>query len=308
MPTPLFRRRTYLPLHLEVIAHAIVRCLYRVRTSGLEHLPRKGGVLLISNHITYVDVGVLQLVCPRPIRFIGHKGLRRNRFFDWCFEVTGSIALSDENPAQGMDDAGAALKRGEVVCICPEGHISRTGQLMAIKPGFDEIARRAGVPVMAAAIDGLWGSIFSFAGNKYLWKSPRLMPTHVFIAFGKPVNAAEVSTAWARRELLDLGEKAFHERPVLKRHLGRECVRMLAKHPWRSFIVDRTAGRRALTCGQLFAAVAVFSRRIRQTIPERRVGIVLPPGAGAFIANLAVLSAGKIPVNLNFTAGRSALE
>lgn len=308
MPIPFFRRRTYLPWPLEVVAHVVARVLYCVRTSGIERLPGDGGVLLIANHITYVDVVVLQLVCPRPIRFVGHKGLRRNRFFDWAFEVTRSIELAADDPAPGMDAAVEALKRGEVVCLCPEGHISRTGQLMEIKPGFEQIARRAGVPVMAASIDGMWGSIFSFAGNKYLWKSPRLMPTHVFIAFGQPTPAEETSPSWARRELLDLGAQAFQERPVLRRHLGRECVRMLTKHPWRPLIVDRTVGRRQLNCGQLFAAVAVFSRRIRATVPERRVGIVLPPGAGAFIANLAVLAAGKIPVNLNFTAGRAALE
>src|SRR5687768_4864101 len=130
MPTPRLRRRTYLPLHLELIAHAIVSFLYRVRTSGLENLPRTGGVLLISNHITYVDVVVLQLICPRPIRFVGHKGLRRNRFFNWCFDVTGSIEFSPEHPAEGMNAAVQGLQRGEVVCLCPEGHISRTGQLM----------------------------------------------------------------------------------------------------------------------------------------------------------------------------------
>src|SRR5688572_7527729 len=137
MPNPLFRRRTYLPLHLELIAYLIVRCLYRVRTSGLEKLPRTGGVLLISNHITYVDVVVLQLGCPRPIRFIGHKGLRRNRFFNWSFDVTGSIDFDPEHPEDGMRAAVEALNRGEVVCMCPEGHISRTGQLMKIHPGFE---------------------------------------------------------------------------------------------------------------------------------------------------------------------------
>lgn len=308
MPTPLFRRRTYLPFYLEFIASLIARLLYRVRTSGLEHLPAQGGVLLIANHITYVDVVVLQLVCPRPIRFIGHKGLRRNRFFNWCFDISGCIGISAEQPREGMRAAVRALKAGELVCMCPEGHISRTGQLMRIQRGFELIARQAEVPVIAASIDGLWGSIFSFAGNKYLWKSPRLMPTHVFIAFGQPTPPERVSTAWARVELLDLGEKAFNERPVLKRHLGRECVRTLTKHPWRPFLVDRTVGRRELSCGQLYAAAAVLSRRIRATVPEKRVGIVLPPGAGAFIANLAVMAAGKVPVNLNFTAGRAALE
>lgn len=308
MPNPLFRRRSYLPFHLELVASVVARLLYRVRTCGLENLPEHGGVMLISNHTTYVDVVVLQLVCRRPIRFIGHKGLRRNAFFNWCFEMSGCIGISSEHPREGMRAAVRALQRGEVVCICPEGHISRTGQLMEIKKGFAVIARQAGAPVMAAAIDGLWGSVFSFAGNKYLWKSPRLLPTDVFIAFGRPTPPDRVSAAWARRELLDLGEKAFGERPVLKRHLGRECMRTLTKHPWRGFIVDRTAGRRELSCGQLFAAAAVLARRLRATVPENRVGIVLPPGTGAFIANLAVMAAGKVPANLNFTTGRAALE
>jgi acyl-[acyl-carrier-protein]-phospholipid O-acyltransferase/long-chain-fatty-acid--[acyl-carrier-protein] ligase len=179
---------------------------------------------------------------------------------------------------------------------------------MEIKGGFELMARQAKAPVMAAAIDGLWGSLFSFAGNKYLWKSPRIMPTHVFIAFGQLTPAEKVSAAWARVELLDLGERAFQERPALRRHLGRECVRALTKHPGHLLVADRTAGRRAVTRAQVYAAAAAFSRRIRATVPEKRVGIVLPPGAGAFIANLAVACAGKIPVNLNFTAGKGALE
>ncbi len=308
MPPPLFRRRTYLPYVLELIASLVARALYRVRTSGLEHLPREGGVLLISNHISYADVVVLQLVCPRPIRFVGYRGLRRNAFFNWCFEISGCLSMAPEHPMEGVRAAVRALRRGELVCLCPEGHISRTGQLLEIKEGFELIARLASAPVMAASIDGLWGSIFSFAGNKYLWKSPRLKPTPVFIAFGRPTPPGEVSAEWARRELLDLGERAFNERPVLKRHLGRECVRAITKHPGRVAIVDRTFQRRALTCAQLYAAAAVLSRRIRATVPEKRVGIVLPTGAGAFIANLAIACAGKVPVNLNFTAGRAALE
>ncbi len=308
MPTPAFRRRSHLPLFIELIASLTARLLYRVRTSGAENMPVTGGVLLLTNHISYVDVVVLQLACPRPIRFVGYQGLTRNEFFNWVFKISGSIPISAEQPRAGMKSAIAALKAGEVVCVCPEGHISRTGQLMAIQRGFEVMARQAEVPVVAAAIDGLWGSVFSFAGNKYLWKSPRLLPTHVFIAFGRATPAAEASPAWARRELLDLGRVAFDERPVLKRHLGRECIRALAKHPSHVQVIDRTAERRALTCGQLYAAAATLSRRIRTTVPEKRVGVVLPPGAGAFIANLAILAAGKTPVNLNFTTSRTSLE
>ncbi len=302
-----FPRRSYLPLYLETIARLVAAVLYRVRSSGTEWFPRTGGVLLIANHISYVDVVALQIACPRPLRFVGYQGLRRNPFFDWCFKQSGCIAVSSPSPLEGLRAAVRALQAGEVVLIFPEGHISRTGQLMAMKRGLELIARQANVPVVAAATDGLWGSIFSFAGNRCLWKSPRLKPTAVFIAFGRPVPPAQATVEWARRELLDLGRVAFDARPVLRRHLGREAVRMLTRHPWRIAVVDRTAGRRVIKAGQLYAVAAILARRWRQTIPETRVGIVLPPGAGAFIANLAILCSGKVPVNLNFTSSREAI-
>jgi acyl-[acyl-carrier-protein]-phospholipid O-acyltransferase/long-chain-fatty-acid--[acyl-carrier-protein] ligase len=308
MLSPGFRRRSYVPRFFEVIALAVARLLYRVRSGGAALIPPTGGVLLIANHLSYVDPVVLQLACPRPIRFLGYEGLQENLFFDWVFRLSGCIPISRASSTDGLRRAIKALQAGEVVAIFPEGHISRTGQLMPLMRGFEIAARRAGVPVVPAFIDGVWGSVFSFAGNKYLWKSPRLMPTPVFVQFGAPIPPEQAEPFLARRVLLDLGALAFDERPVLRRHLGRECVRALAKRPWHVEIVDRTAGRRPVTAAQLLATAAAYSRHLRRTVPEKRVGIVLPPGAGAFIANLAVMCAGKIPVNLNFTAGKAALE
>jgi acyl-[acyl-carrier-protein]-phospholipid O-acyltransferase/long-chain-fatty-acid--[acyl-carrier-protein] ligase len=279
-----------------------------VRSRGAEHIPKTGGVLLIANHISYVDVIVLQLACPRPIRYMGYQGLSEHPFFDFVFRHCGVIPISSASPTEGMRAAIKALQAGEVVLIFPEGSISRTGQLMAIRKGFEVLARRARVPVVPAFVDGLWGSVFSFAGNKYLWKSPRLMPTPVFVAFGRPLPPEEADCARARRALLDLGAEAFEERPVLRRHLAREAVRQLAKRPGRVELVDRYPARREVKAAQLLAVAAALSRRLRTTASGARIGLVFPPGAGATIANLAVACAGKVPVNLSFTAGRASLE
>jgi acyl-[acyl-carrier-protein]-phospholipid O-acyltransferase/long-chain-fatty-acid--[acyl-carrier-protein] ligase len=297
-----------MPLWIAAPAVLLARLLYRVRVLGASHVPASGGAVVIANHLSYMDVVVLQLACPRPLRFMAYRGPGTGWLLDWIFRKAGVIALSAEKPSQWLRDAVRALEQGELVCVFPEGGISRTGQLMAIRKGFELMARRARVPVIPAAIDGLWGSVFSFSGNRYLWKSPRLLATPVCVAFGEPIPHGLADAHSARRALMELGAAAFGERPLLRRNVGRETVRALARRPASAAIIDRTAGRRVVSAAQLIAAAAVLARRIRRTIPERRVGIVLPPGAGAAIANLAVVCAGKVPVNLNFTAGRAAIE
>lgn len=280
---------------------------YRVNVRGRENLPT-GGALVICNHLSYVDPIVMQVASSRPIRFVAFGGKAPNLLVRLLFRATGVIPVAGDKPMKGIRLAVDAIKDGELVCVFPEGGISRTGQLLTLQSGFEIIARQAHVPVVPAFIDGMWGSVFSFAGNKYLWKSPRLMPTHVCVVFGAPIAAGQLSLPLAFRTMLDLGEEAFQQRPMLKRHLARECVRALAKRPRHVEIIDRTAERKAVTAGQLLAVAAALSRRIRKNVPEKRVGIVLPPGAGAHIANLAVVCAGKVPVNLNFTVGRAAVE
>ncbi|ATC65300.1 AMP-dependent synthetase [Nibricoccus aquaticus] len=308
MESPVFRRYSYLPRLVELVAVFIARLLYRVQVRGAERVPETGGMLLLANHLSYADPVVLQLACPRRLHFVGYAGLKENWFMNLVFKWSGTIPISPRSAVESTRRIVRLLEAGEAVCLFPEGEISRTGQLMQIKRGFELMAKKAGVPVVPVAHDGLWGSVFSFSGNKYLFKAPRVMPTPVCVSFGEAIPAAEATAARVRRDLLDLGYEAFMERPVLKRHLGREVVRSLAKRPWSTQVIDRTSERREVSAGKLLGAAAALSRRLRKTVPGKRVGIVLPPGAGAFIANVAVVCAGKVPVNLNFTAGKAAIE
>jgi acyl-[acyl-carrier-protein]-phospholipid O-acyltransferase / long-chain-fatty-acid--[acyl-carrier-protein] ligase len=284
------------------------RLLYRIRALGVGNIPGSGGAVLIANHISYMDVVVLQLACPRAIRYMAYRGPGTGPLLSWIFRVAGVIEIAPNRPSQWLRDAVKALRDGEIVCVFPEGEISRTGQLMAMRRGFELLARRARVPVIPAAVEGLWGSVFSFSGNRYLWKSPRLMRTPVCVAFGEPIAFEHAGPGTARKAIMGLWADALGENPFLRRNIGRETLRALAKRPGSVALVDRTAGRRPVKASQIVAAVALVSRRIRATVPERRVGIVLPPGAGSAIANLAIVCSGKVPVNLNFTLGRASLE
>ena len=285
------------------------RLLYRIRVLNAGRVPAQGGALIVANHLSYMDVIVLQVASPRPIRYVGHEVfLKKNWFFRLVYQLTGTIPVSPLNALETVRRVTLALQAGELVLVFPEGGISRTGQLMKLERGFELMARKAGVPVIPVAHDGLWGSVFSFSDNKYLFKSPRIMRSALCVAWGEPIPAAQAQAGVVRQALLDLGCVAYDERPQLKRNLGCEIVRRLGRNPSLLVMVDRTAARRELTAAQLFAAAAALSQHLRRTVAERRVGIVLPPGVGASIANLAVLCAGKVPVNLNFTAGRAAIE
>ncbi len=111
----------------------------------------------------------------------------------------------------------------------------------------------------------------------------------------------------SRHNIIDRGFKAFQRREDLNEHLGHACFLSLARHPFRKLIVDYSRERRELPSGKFLAVAIAASRQWRRTIPGRRVGIVLPPGLGGFITNMAVVLCGKVPVNLNFTAGPQAI-
>ena len=284
----------------------IARLIYRVAATGVEHLPA-GGFLLLPNHITWVDAIVLMLASPRPIRFIIDEGVYRNRFLHPVLRAVGCIPITPRKAKDAMRDAAAKIRAGEIVCLFPEGELSRSGSLLRLRRGYEIIARQAEAPVVPVWLDRLWGSIFSFQGGRFFTKWPRAVPYRVMVAFGKPLPAEAADIATVREELLKIGEFCYSQRPILRGHLAQACLRGLKRNPFRIAITDGLDNT-SLSRGKLLGVAVALSRHLRRTCPERRIGIVLPPGKGGVVANLAVVFAGKIPVNLNFTSARDSIE
>lgn len=279
--------------------------IYRVSAFGREHLP-VGGFLLLPNHLTWVDAIVLQLACPRPIRFVISEEIYNVRWLTPFLRTFGAVPISTRRAKDAVRAAAELIAAGEIVCIFPEGELSRSGMLLRLKRGYELIARAAKCPVVPVWLDQLWGSIFSFQGGRFFFKWPKRIPYPVTVAFGKPIASQDADIATVREQFLALGEFSYQQRPGLRGHLGEACLRGLKRHPGDLMVTDGL-DHSTLTRGSLLAAAIALSRHLRRECPDRRIAIVLPPGRAGLLANLAVLLADKVPANLNFTAGRAAI-
>ncbi len=284
----------------------LVRCFYRVNAIGLENLP-DGGFLLVPNHISWVDALVLQLACPRPIRFVIDQEYYHKPILHPFLRALGCIPINIRHSHAAVRAAAEKIADGEIVCVFPEGQLERSGTLLRLHRGYELIARHANAQVVPVWLDQLWGSIFSFQGGRFFTKFPKRIPYSVTIAFGKPLKAEAADVATMREELLKLGESCFSRRPSLDGHLAEECVRGLKRRRFATAVIDGTDHSK-LSRAKLLGAAAALSRYLRREFSDERIAIVLPASKGSMLANLAVTLANKVPVDLNFTMGRAANE
>ncbi|WP_143158896.1 MFS transporter [Rubritalea squalenifaciens] len=215
-----------LPKHfLRFTLLSIFRIFYRQKILNAERMPETGGVLILPNHVTYLDAFVLTAASPRPIRFLMFEGyFKKGGLIRWFVKMFDTVPISKTKAKEALQVAAEAVKQGGVVCIFPEGQLTRSGSMNEMKRGFEMIARKADCPVMPVYMDGLWGSIFSFERGKFIKKVPYKMPYGVTVAWGEPVSSREMNSTRLRKELYELSAEAFGLRELL-RHPGRTLDR-----------------------------------------------------------------------------------
>lgn len=283
------------PHFLRMVVLSIARQHYVVKTRGLENLPRNGGALLVCNHISYIDTFVLSLASPRPIRFISYEGIFEVPVIGQVMKLFGTIPVSPTRARAALSRAAECIAQGDIVCIFPEGQLTRTGSLMELKSGFEIIARRANAPVIVAQMDGLWGSIYSFEGGRYFKKWPKSLRRRVTVSFAPALTPAEATAARVRETILELGAEAFAQRKLPT--LPRLLTRALLSRPLR--IAMRDEANRTFSAGKLWIQSLALAGLLSPHLRDRRIGVILPPGPAGTMANLALILTGRVPVNLN---------
>jgi 1-acyl-sn-glycerol-3-phosphate acyltransferase len=194
---------------LRFLAWVLARVIYRIRLSGLEHVPQHGGALVVCNHVSFVDALVLSAAVHRPMRFVMEAAIFRIPVARLVFRGMKAIPIATGREDRAVREAAfatvlAELAAGELVCIFPEGRLTADGGVGEFRPGLMRVMREAPVPVVPVAISGLWGSLFSRRYTGLARWLPRRLWARINVAIGAAVPPAEVSPERLRERVLAL--------------------------------------------------------------------------------------------------------
>jgi acyl-[acyl-carrier-protein]-phospholipid O-acyltransferase/long-chain-fatty-acid--[acyl-carrier-protein] ligase len=291
------------------VAHSI----YRIRICGDENVPEKGGALLVANHVSFIDAVITLAALKRPVRFIMHEDIYKLPLLNFVCRVIKAIPINPlsgpKSIVQALTTAREAIRSGELVCIFPEGHLSRTGNMLPFQKGFEHIMKDLDAPIIPFYLDNIWGSIFSYSDGKYFWKFPKQAPYPITVVFGKSLPADSRSDK-VRVAVQELGAEANIARGLYRRKLHIAFIEEAKKHPFRFCMADSTGMR--LTYFEALAGLislkqTLFPRYRQPKETNEMIGIMLPASCMAAVANGVVYVAGKVPVNLNFTLSSESL-
>jgi acyl-[acyl-carrier-protein]-phospholipid O-acyltransferase/long-chain-fatty-acid--[acyl-carrier-protein] ligase len=197
---------------IRLLGLTVIRSLYRIRITGESNIPKTGGALLLPNHVTWADAFFISAACPRPVRFVMDETFMTNPWVARFSKIFQTVPIDRDSPREALRITAEALKEGHVLCLFPEGQLTRTGALNSLQRGFELIGRMAKCPLVPVWVDGSWGSIFSFESGRFFKKRPTQVPYELSVAFGERLDAVEADTQLVRDRMLETSATAVATR------------------------------------------------------------------------------------------------
>lgn len=279
----------------------IMHTVYRVKVFNEENIPKKGPALLVCNHVSYIDALILSAVVPHFIRYLIHRRYYDIKIFKWLIKLARSIPIETgdaDKVEASLQRARKELENGHVVCVFAEGRITRTGNLLPFKRGFERITEGLDAPIIPVHLDKLWDSIFSFRGGRFFWKFPRRIPVDVAVSFGKPMPAN--SNAWeVRQQVQELGSDAEIKSQSKYDIIALRFLQATRFRAWKLCAADNHDEQE--TYGSFVAKSLLLAEQIKKRYrDEKALGILLPPSVRGAWVNVACILAGKTVVNVPY--------
>jgi acyl-[acyl-carrier-protein]-phospholipid O-acyltransferase/long-chain-fatty-acid--[acyl-carrier-protein] ligase len=279
---------------------------YHIKVLGFENLPSQGGVLMLGNHISWLDWAMIQITCPRPVRFVMHRTIYNRWYLKWLLDLFGVIPIASKSSKTALAEINTLLRAGEVVCLFPEGAISHNGQLGQFKKGYESVVKGVEGVILPFYLRGLWGSRFSRSSTKLQQNRNTRLRTEVIVAFGKPLPI-DTPAHQLKQHILDLSIDAWEAYTQQLEPIALAWLRT-AKKRGRSLSLADAKGNTSLSGYKTLVSAIALSQLIRKQSPEQNIGLLLPTSSAGILTNLATLLRGKTVVNLNYTAHLNTLQ
>lgn len=293
-------------LFVRILLLPILKQTYKVNVNGLDRLPLHGGVLLLGNHVSWIDWLILQIATPRPIKFVMFKNFTNHWYIKLFFKIFKVIPIEnnriDENSAKFIKER---LNNGEVVALFPEGHISYNGHLGEFQKSFEEVCKDADCVILPFYLRGLWGSTFSKASKSYKELSNVSNKREISVSFGKAMSAnssaSDVKNAVFELSFYSWGEYIKNLEPA-----QFSWIKSAKRHLFKTAIADSTGLK--LNNLKFITLVLVLLEKFKHSFKgEKHIGIILPSCVFGSAINLLCFIKGKVVINLNYTLSEENL-
>jgi len=288
-----------------IIASVVLKRRYKVTVLGFENLPESGAALLLGNHISWIDWALVQIACPRPLRFVMLRSIYETWYLRPFFKLFGVVPISSGHSRDSLQTINELLRKGEMVCLFPEGAISRNGQLGKFYSGYERAVEgvESGV-IIPFYLRGLWGSKFSRADEGLRDSRAPSLRRDIIVAFGKPLPL-ETKVENLKQKVFDLSIGAWESYTKTLDPLPLAWLKTVTRHRSDVCTVDASGVR--LSRRRFAAATLSFASNMNLDPSTDNVGLLLPAANASAIANMAVMLRGCTAVNLNFSAPPAAV-
>jgi len=285
----------------------ILKTGYRFHVNGLKNLPQSGGVLLLGNHISWIDWLVLQAASPRAIKFVMYRPIYNKWYLTWFLRIFKVIPIGGGASKESIQTIRNYLENGEVVALFPEGHISYNGQINEFQKGFEHVLEGLeNITTVPFYLRGLWGSSFSRADSHYKILSKKRGKREVLVAFGKPINGF-IDAVAMKQKVVELSFSAWEHFINEQAPLTHHWLESAKSDLFKECIAD--AQGTELNNVKFIAAVLSFAKVLKTKLRgQRHIGVLLPSSAVGAIVNMALFVLGKVPVNLNYTLSAESMQ
>ncbi len=183
---------------LRFLSWVMARALYRLECIGEENIPKSGPAVLVCNHASFADWLIISALVRRPIRFVMYYKFFNIPILNYLMRQAKVIPIAGAKEdakilAEAYESISSELRNGEIVCIFPEGKITRDGEMAVFRSGVERILERDPVPVIPMALKGLWDSLFGFGGGKPLQKLPRRWLSRIQLVISSSVQPKQTN-------------------------------------------------------------------------------------------------------------------